>query len=87
MTSMIDDEMVGGELLGAQRGSVRSYPPGRVCEAKGCRTILSVYNASTRCAVHDFHDFHDFHAELGQLARHPCATHSETAAWRARRAA
>jgi hypothetical protein len=84
MTIAFDDEMVGGELLGAQRGRVRSYPPGRVCAADGCHTVLSVYNARARCAVHDFHDFH---AELGQLARHPSVTQRGALAWRTPRAA
>ena len=28
----------------------KTYPAGRVCEAKGCTTRLSVYNADHLCA-------------------------------------
>jgi hypothetical protein len=84
MTITIDEEMVGGEMLGAARGHVRAYPPGRVCAAEGCTTVLSVYNGRARCAAHDFHDFH---AELGRLSRHPSAPHRATLLSGPRRAA
>jgi hypothetical protein len=32
--------------------SVRTYPRGRVCLEDGCATVLSAYNSSTFCAVH-----------------------------------
>jgi hypothetical protein len=32
---------------------VRSFGGGRVCVAAGCPTILSAYNPSSWCAVHD----------------------------------
>ena len=32
---------------------VRSFGVGRVCVAAGCPTILSAYNPSSWCAVHD----------------------------------
>jgi hypothetical protein len=32
---------------------VKSFGRGRVCVAAGCPTILSAYNASSWCAVHD----------------------------------
>lgn len=32
---------------------VRSFGGGRVCVAGGCATILSAYNPSSWCAVHD----------------------------------
>jgi len=28
-------------------------PPGRVCTADGCATVLSVYNKRSRCSLHD----------------------------------
>ena len=30
-----------------------TYPPGRVCRAKGCSTRLSVYNPTDTCAIHE----------------------------------
>jgi hypothetical protein len=32
---------------------IAAYEHGRVCEAQGCTTILSKYNSSHFCAVHD----------------------------------
>jgi hypothetical protein len=32
---------------------IPAYERGRVCEAWGCATILSKYNASHFCAVHE----------------------------------
>lgn len=43
-----------GELLGSARGPVRHFPAGRVCEAPGCETLLSIYNSRSWCSVHDF---------------------------------
>ena len=38
-----------------------TYPPGRVCRTKGCRTRLSVYNPTDTCAIHEerrpFHQY------------------------------
>ena len=47
-------DSVGGELLGAARGTVTTFPAGRVCEEPGCTTRLSQYNGRSRCAAHDF---------------------------------
>jgi hypothetical protein len=47
-------ESVAGELLGRDRGTVTTFPPGRVCEEPGCTTKLSRYNSRPRCAAHDF---------------------------------
>jgi hypothetical protein len=33
--------------------SVRTYARGRVCRAVGCGTVLSAYNSSAFCAVHE----------------------------------
>lgn len=32
---------------------VRTFGNGRVCSAEGCSTVLSLYNPSDLCAVHD----------------------------------
>ncbi len=32
---------------------MRTYARGRVCAAAGCATVLSVYNGSAFCALHD----------------------------------
>lgn len=30
-----------------------TYPPGRVCAAEDCRTMLSIYNRSKLCWLHE----------------------------------
>jgi hypothetical protein len=50
----LDIDNVGGEPVGRSRGRVLHFPAGRVCQAPGCRTRLSIYNSRSRCAVHDF---------------------------------
>ena len=30
-----------------------TYPPGRVCGAEECRTVLSIYNRSKLCWLHE----------------------------------
>ena len=37
---------------GRRSDRVRMYHEGRVCAEPGCGTVLSVYNPSSRCAVH-----------------------------------
>jgi endogenous inhibitor of DNA gyrase (YacG/DUF329 family) len=37
---------------GRKSDRVRTYREGRVCSEPGCTTVLSVYNPSTRCALH-----------------------------------
>ena len=37
---------------GRRSDRVRTYREGRVCAEPGCTTLLSVYNASPRCALH-----------------------------------
>jgi hypothetical protein len=40
-------------LAPGRRGDrVRIYREGRVCVEPGCATVLSIYNPSSRCAVH-----------------------------------
>jgi hypothetical protein len=31
----------------------RTYRPGRVCQAEGCTTVLSIYNAASLCSLHE----------------------------------
>jgi hypothetical protein len=40
-----------------------TYPPGRVCRVKGCRTRLSVYNPTDTCAIHE--ERRHFHQDSG----------------------
>ena len=44
-----------GRNVGSQsvKGRVSSYPSGRVCERDACSTVLSVYNRSLFCSVHE----------------------------------
>ena len=35
------------------RDRIPVYGRGRTCEVRGCRTILSTYNPSHFCSVHD----------------------------------
>jgi len=37
---------------------VRTFGNGRVCSAEGCSTVLSLYNPSDLCAVHERHVTH-----------------------------
>ena len=49
----MDDEAIGGPILGAEHHRVKAYPCDRVCEHKGCSTRLSLYNPGSLCVVHD----------------------------------
>jgi len=49
----LDDEAIGGPIIGAEHHRVRAYPRHRVCEYEGCSTRLSVYNHGSLCAAHD----------------------------------
>ena len=50
-----------GMLAGPLPHPSPTYPPGRVCRVKGCRTRLSVYNPTDTCAIHEerrpFHQY------------------------------
>jgi hypothetical protein len=37
---------------GRRSDRVRNYGEGRLCSEPGCSTVLSIYNPSSRCAVH-----------------------------------
>jgi hypothetical protein len=50
---LLDDEAIGGPILGAEHHHVKTFPCGRVCEHEGCSTQLSVYNYGSLCATHD----------------------------------
>lgn len=44
-------------IIHAERAEVHSkqprvYEAGRICDEPSCRTLLSIYNNSTTCAVH-----------------------------------
>jgi len=49
-----EQSMVGlrGEWVLPIRRPVPTYRPGRVCAAEECRTVLSIYNGSEHCWVH-----------------------------------
>lgn len=70
MTVTLNAESIGGELVGSLHGTARTYPKGRVCEHKGCRTVLSMYNSGSACAVHAVS------TGLGLVVRsHPATVH------------
>ena len=50
---LLDDEAIGGPIIGAEPHHVKIFPSDRVCEYPGCRTRLSVYNHGPLCAAHD----------------------------------
>ena len=47
-----EESTVRGEWIRPIRRPVPTYPPGRVCAAEGCQTVLSIYNGSEHCWVH-----------------------------------
>jgi len=49
----LDDEAIGGQIVGGDSHRVRVFPGGRVCAHDGCSTRLSVYNRGDVCALHD----------------------------------
>lgn len=50
---MILRDRVSGRRLLSGTASVRTYARGRVCRAGGCGTVLSAYNPSSFCALHE----------------------------------
>ena len=50
---MILRERVSGRRPLPGTASVRTYARGRVCRAAGCGTVLSSYNPSSFCALHE----------------------------------
>jgi hypothetical protein len=50
---VIPRERVSGRRLASGTAGVRTYARGRICRAGGCGTVLSAYNSSTFCAVHE----------------------------------
>jgi hypothetical protein len=58
-----------GVLAGPLRPPSPTYPPDRVCRAKGCGTRLSVYNPTDTCAIHEERrPFHQ-HSGWGRMAK------------------
>jgi hypothetical protein len=49
----LDDEAIGGPIIGAEPHHVKTFPRDRVCEHEGCSTRLSMYNRGSLCVVHD----------------------------------
>jgi len=49
----LDDEAIGGPIIGAEHHRVKAYPRDRVCAHEGCFTRLSVYNHGSLCVAHD----------------------------------
>ena len=43
----------GVQFGSSSKHSTASFPRGRVCQAEGCLTILSVYNPLAWCSVHE----------------------------------
>jgi hypothetical protein len=50
---LLDDEAIGGPIIGAEPHHVKTFPRDRVCEQEGCSTRLSMYNQGSLCAAHD----------------------------------
>ena len=48
-----------GRSISSESGTtkVTSYDAGRVCEAEACQTVLSRYNKSPYCSVHEPRSF------------------------------
>jgi hypothetical protein len=43
---------IPGKVLGTEVRRSRTCVPQRICEVEGGTTVLSTYNAKTRCAIH-----------------------------------
>jgi hypothetical protein len=58
---------------GGGRVKVHTYEPGRTCAALGCATILSTYNRSSYCALHNAdEDGKSKHRVQRPLEERPC---------------
>jgi hypothetical protein len=44
--------VVYADRLASEQQRPRIYPAGRTCPAPGCHTILSVYNGTSHCSLH-----------------------------------
>ena len=52
---LVKSRVAGGFILpatGKISDRIKSYGRGRVCEARGCTTILSAYNPAEFCSTH-----------------------------------
>lgn len=52
VTSKSSGELIGAVRLSSESRS-RSYRRDRVCDEAGCSTVLSMYNGSVLCSVHE----------------------------------
>jgi hypothetical protein len=51
----VKSRVAGGFILpstGKLSDRIKSYGSGRICEARGCTTILSAYNPAHLCSAH-----------------------------------
>jgi len=51
--SPMNREVGGNPLLGHSGRGVAGHPSGRVCAAPACATVLSMYNGSEFCSLHE----------------------------------
>ena len=58
-----------GVLAGPWQPPSPTYPPGRVCRARGCSTRLSVYTPTDTCAIHEERRPFLQHARPGRQAK------------------
>ena len=52
---LVKSRVAGGFILpstGKLSDRIKSYGSGRICEARGCTTILSAYNPAEFCSTH-----------------------------------
>ena len=49
---IVHDRIAAGRPSSAA-ASVRTYPHGRICRQDACATVLSAYNSSPFCALHE----------------------------------
>lgn len=54
MTLTFAEDSIAEETLVERVPRRRTIAPGRVCVTESCTTILSTYNKSPRCFLHDF---------------------------------
>lgn len=50
--ALADGGAVPAERLVTWRRPVPAHTTGRTCSEAGCETVLSIYNATDRCALH-----------------------------------
>ena len=72
---------LGRRPSGARAQSLKMYSRGRVCCASDCETVLSAYNPSSFCALHDrpVRPKRRTSRPISELACEHCGTAFETA--------